>query len=582
MKKQKNIMKTGAVLMAVWIWGACSSPQQSEKIVGMEAIPWEQLHIGGELEKRIHKNIDRLEEEKYRPKNVFLTEEQSGYWPADTEGRTLLAWVLEAQAAHRTPRYLDETLDRLPTHLNRKGYMGSIYPGKMNEQQLSGHGWLLRALCEYYLWKKDERVMPAIQSIVDSLFLPGKGFYARYPIDPKKRVANVGEKSGNTLNDVVDGWMLSTDVGCVFIGMDGLIQAYGILKSPAIKEVIDEMIAVFLQMDLRGIKAQTHASLTACRGLMRYAAITGEKRYADEAEKRWNIYKAAGMTENHENYNWFGRFDTWTEPCAIVDSYLLAVQLWQHTGNPAYKEDAELIYYNALCHTQRYNGGFGCDNCPGKAIHDNCLRVSADEAHWCCTMRGGEGLANAARYAYFVKGDTLAVPFYHDSRLQWHEGTRRIALQQTSSYPFDGKVTLTFTDDASVKTLLLGLPSFVKHYAITLNGRQCDVKPQEGFLPLAGTFRKGDVVSLNLQMDVRVDSLLNRENAGEHRHRIYYGPLLLGSETEDDAALLPSAAFVRGDSLTFTPEGEDLTLTPVYHLMNPKVWGKDYRKQILF
>ena len=31
----------------------------------------------------------------------------------------------------------------------------------------------------------------------------------------------------------------------------------------------------FLEVDLVGIRAQTHASLTACRGLIRYAEITG-------------------------------------------------------------------------------------------------------------------------------------------------------------------------------------------------------------------------------------------------------------------------------------------------------------------
>ena len=81
------------------------------------------------------------------------------------------------------------------------------------------------------------------------------------------------------------------------------------------------MIHRFLMIDPIKIKAQTHATLTACRGLMRYAEITGDTYYIDEAEKRWLLYKSDGMTENHENYNWFDRFDTWTEPCAIIDSY---------------------------------------------------------------------------------------------------------------------------------------------------------------------------------------------------------------------------------------------------------------------
>ena len=221
--------------------------------------------------------------------------------------------------------------------------MGIIYKDKMNEQQLSGNGWMLRGLCEYYAWKKDEKILQIITSIANNLFVKGKGFYAVYPIDPAVRDTNVGREAG-TIQKTEGDWMLSSDIGCVFIGMDGLIHAYEYLRTPELKEVIEEMIHRFLMIDPIKIKAQTHATLTACRGLMRYAEITGDTYYIDEAEKRWLLYKSDGMTENHENYNWFDRFDTWTEPCAIIDSYLLAVQLWEHTMKPEYRDDAELIY----------------------------------------------------------------------------------------------------------------------------------------------------------------------------------------------------------------------------------------------
>ena len=65
--------------------------------------------------------------------------------------------------------------------------------------------------------------------------------------------------------------MLSTDVGCVFIGMEGLIQAYAVLGDEDLKKPIEILLNRFLQMALTGIKAPTHATLTACRGLLRYA-----------------------------------------------------------------------------------------------------------------------------------------------------------------------------------------------------------------------------------------------------------------------------------------------------------------------
>ena len=84
--------------------------------VPVQAIGFDEITIGGELKTRIDKNMSRLEEEKYQPAHVFLTDEQSGGWPGDTEGRTILGLVLDAQANHRTPRYLEEILSQLPAH----------------------------------------------------------------------------------------------------------------------------------------------------------------------------------------------------------------------------------------------------------------------------------------------------------------------------------------------------------------------------------------------------------------------------------------------------------------------------------
>ena len=94
-----------------------------------------------------------------------------------------------------------------------------------------------------------------------------------------------GAESGNIVASR-DRWMLSTDVGCVFIGMEGLIHAYAVLGDEDLKKPIEILLNRFLQMDLTGIKAQTHATLTACRGLLRYAQLTGERRWVDEVEKR--------------------------------------------------------------------------------------------------------------------------------------------------------------------------------------------------------------------------------------------------------------------------------------------------------
>jgi hypothetical protein len=62
----------------------------------------------GELYTRIAKNYARLEETRFQPKFVFLNDEQSGNSPGDTEGRTILGLVMDAQVTGREPLYLEE------------------------------------------------------------------------------------------------------------------------------------------------------------------------------------------------------------------------------------------------------------------------------------------------------------------------------------------------------------------------------------------------------------------------------------------------------------------------------------------
>ncbi len=116
-------------------------------------------------------NFDRLEQSEYQMPEVFR--EPAYEWPADHEGRTILALTLLAQAVDRKPKYLEPIIEALPAHLNEKGYMGRILTdGTADEQQLSGHSWMLRGLCEYYLWKKEDSILDMVKSMVNNLFHP--------------------------------------------------------------------------------------------------------------------------------------------------------------------------------------------------------------------------------------------------------------------------------------------------------------------------------------------------------------------------------------------------------------------------
>jgi len=506
-----------------------------------EPIGFDGIVIGGELRERLERNFTRLESPRYQPNAAGCFREKDYDWPGDMEGRTLLALALLEQAAGRKAVYLDETLARFPEHMNQAGYFGKESTfDPIDEQQLAGHGWVLRGLCERYLETKDPAILKMIENIIGRLALPTKGSHASYPIVPADRINTKGSYMGEAVQQL-GHWKLSTDIGCDFIFMDGVVQAATILKRTDVNELANEIVARFLEVDLAAIKAQTHASLTGIRAVLRWAAFTGREDLLVKAEQQFQLYLTEGMTENQANWNWFGR-PTHTEPCAVVDSFMIAVQLWQQTGKPHYLDQAHLIYYNALGHAQRANGGFGCDTCLG--AETATLKIKIPEAWWCCTMRGAEGLSRAAEYAFMQEPGVLIIPFFHPGTARLKTAGGFLKVEAKTNYPYEGELRLKVVSAPSeVVEIRLFVPSWAKSPTLTLNGNPSVGRPVGGFLSINAVFHAGDELVYRFDQSVRTKILGNRHDQLTEYQRYYYGPLLLGAEDVPDVALPPADAF---------------------------------------
>jgi len=495
------------------------------------------MYMQGDLFARAMLNFDRLEEEQYQPDRIFQPSAYS--WPGDYEGRTILALALLAQSTHREPKYLAEIVRRLPGHLNEQGYMGPVYPaGVFDEQQLASHSWLLRGLIAYYRWRKEERVYRHIEDIVNRLLLPLRGHAGSYPSGAEERgpESGVGAESGS-LRDRVGNWYLSTDIGCLFIMLDGASDAYELTRDERIRELLEEMLDVFFSLPLLDISAQTHATLSALRGALRYGAASGDDRYTAPIERTFRLYTEHGMTENHANYNWFNK-PFWTEPCAIIDSYIVAFELWKTTGKSNYWEEAQQIYYNAMCFAQRYNGGFGCDTCAGAEDVYFGVREKAFEAHWCCTMRGGEGLSRAIEYAYMREGETLLVTAYHDSvaRIAYPDGT--VVLRQSANFPLRGDVRLEVVKadlaEQRPRPLRFPIPSWCESVQVRVNGQPVSPVIAGGWLELEVELAEGSSVDLRMDIPLRQIPTRNRHSVRDHG-TFRHGFLILGERVCEDA-----------------------------------------------
>jgi uncharacterized protein len=563
-----------SIIMLAFAVFACN---QAPKIEIPKNLSFSDVQVEGDLQVRIQRNFNRMEETKYQPAHLYSDSKNDG-WPGDAEGRTILALVLDAQASGRTPKYLDSLMDLYPKMVNAKGYFGEMLEGKASEQQLSSHGWVLRALCELYIWKKEDKILGYINKIVDNLALPTKGLHNEYPLDPEKR-KGVGGVAGTTIGE--EGkWFLSSDIGCDFIFLDGVIQAYQVTKREEIKPLIDEMIHLYLKVDLKAIQAQTHASLTGMRALLRYYQTNGDTSLLKAVEKRFALYKKEAMTENNENYNWFGK-PWWTEPCAVIDSYIDAMWLWQITGRAEYLEDAHQIYYNGMCFEQHANGGFACNTCSGSK--DCNLGIFVEESHWCCSMRGGEGLSRVAQYQAFQTDNSIMFPQFENGRFTFHFGKDSINIKESSLYPYAGKVYLD-VESSHLQTdpeIRLFAPSWIDEPIIAVNGNIVKIEVKNQFLCFTYELKDGDLIEYTFKMKNQTFSMQNK-NSIQAYHKFLYGPLLIGYVGKDSITLPKNIIFEPITKELFRLKDSKLLFTPVCHLMNPRVIQDKFKMQVLF
>lgn len=461
----------------------------------------------GELGARTLLLAGRLTDAMYRPGAIF-TGDQNG-WPGDWEGRTILAQTLISRVSGVESPYLRANVEALADNLNEKGYLKGILPeGELDEQQLSGHGWLVRGLCEYSEYAQDKGALEMALRMAEELFLPTAGHFDDYPTKPEERSGG-GEAAGN-ISGKLRGWYLSTDTGCAFIPMDGLSRLYELTGDKRLMALMEEMYARFIAIDLVGARVQTHATLSACRGILRLYGVTGDEKYLDSARSIFDIYVRSGMTATYANQNWFARPE-WTEPCAIIDSFIVAMRLFEYVGDPRYADMARRIWSNGVCRAQRPNGGFGCDSCAGEGGSGAYLKVHAYEAYWCCTMRGGEGLDMGARFCYMTDGDTIIVPMFASSLAEFDICGGHVRIRQRADSARDGHVEFKIEENTAERPVKLSV--LMPDWAST-GGRYAEYE-----LPGAGE---------RIALDFHVP--LVRDDAG----RLMWGDMLLGTEDDVD------------------------------------------------
>ena len=107
-----------------------------------------------------------------------------------------------------------------------------------------------------------------------NLYLPRVKLYDRYPVGQRSGSGGVSDSRGAFLN----GWHLSTDIGCAYMCIDGLSAYFEVTKTAEVKKVVDVLTDGFVNIPY--LQISMYEALFCCT--MRYCeALKFAAQYRD-------------------------------------------------------------------------------------------------------------------------------------------------------------------------------------------------------------------------------------------------------------------------------------------------------------
>jgi DUF1680 family protein len=405
----------------------------------------------------------------------------------------------------------------------------------------------------------------------------------------------------------------------------GLAKLYRVTGDTKYIELAKHLLDLRGQTD-RGEYSQAHLPVTeqdqavghAVRANYMYsamadvAALTGDSAYLEAIGKIWanvvgkklSITGGVGASPRGEAYG--GDYDLpnhpYNETCAAIANVYWNHRMFLLHGDAKYMDVVERTLYNGLI------SGLSLDGVlffyPNTLEHDGVTPFNQGvngRSPWfdcsCCPSNLSRFVPSVAGYAYAVKDQDLYVNLYMNSSVEVETGRGTLGIRQYSNYPWEGKIDLEVTNEKeSEGRILLRVPGWALNRPVPsdlfryeggvasqpvllVNGKEREIQLENGYIPLEGKWKKGDVITLMLPMEVRRVRANEQVNQKLGRLAIEYGPIVYcGEEIDNPSDVLETA--ITGETefqARFRPElmggvnmleSRELQLVPYYSWAN--------------
>ena len=297
-------------------------------------------------------------------------------------------------------------------------------------------------------------------------------------------------------------------------------------------------------------------------GMADVAARTGDRELLAALNQIWHdvvdrkMYLTGGIGPSASNEGFTIPYDLPNETAYAETCAAIGMALWNHRmflleGDGKFADILEREAYNGLISGVSLTGD--------RFFYVNPL-ASAGAHHrvpWfgtsCCPTNIVRFLPGIGERVYARRGNTLWTVLYLGNTAKVTLEGGKVTLTQKTNYPWDGDIHLTVEPETSFAfTLRLRIPGWCRTKpAITINDQTLEnATTEKGYLPIARTWKAGDVVRLNLPMPVERIYADSRVKADVGRVALQRGPVVYCLEGVDNNGTARNLVLPKDTKLT--------------------------------
>ena len=290
-------------------------------------------------------------------------------------------------------------------------------------------------------------------------------------------------------------------------------------------------------------------------GVADVAALTGDKAYFEALERIWEnmsskkLFITGGIGSRPQGEGFGPDYElnnhtAYCETCAAIANVYWNYRMFLATGESKYIDICERALYNNVLSGVSLSGD--------RFFYDNVLESDGEHERqkWfgcaCCPGNITRFIASVPGYIYARQGKDIFVNLYAQGKAK----IGHVELEQTTDYPWDGKIRIKVTKGGGKFAMKLRVPSWLKQsptnnslytyldkaktYNVSINGQSLYPENRD-YITITRSWKKGDVIELNFPMEVR--RIIANDNAEDDRDKVALerGPIVYCLEGSDQA-----------------------------------------------